>query len=191
MHYCVHLLTKELPTEKQIYEILKPYNYENFHSQEKDDENIEYPPFTWDWYEIGGRYRSGFKLKVDTDGNNDYKWRYIISKDKERNNRLFISSLLSTLKKGFEEDWLYHEEDWFTSIGFWDGYIYVDGGKQKDILNLEDAGCYVCILPDGSAISRCRWDGRQFIDDDKFDEKYQEALKENMDGFITILDIHD
>ena len=27
--------------------------------------------------------------------------------------------------------------------------------------------------------------------DEKFDEKYKQAITDNMDGFITVLDIHD
>lgn len=61
MHYCVHLLTKELPTENQIAEILQPYNSEKFWENITDDtpeEEIDYLPFTWDWYQIGGRYKA-------------------------------------------------------------------------------------------------------------------------------------
>lgn len=187
-------INKKATNRKEIYNILQPYNNENFYSQDEENEDIEIKllSFTWDWYEIGGRYRGGFKLKADINEYNEYRWRYIISRDEERNNRLFISSLLSTLKAGFkQEPWRYREEDWLTSIGLEDGYIYVDGGRQKDILNLQDAGCYVYITPDGSAFARTSWDGKKFVKDEQFDEKYQNALNNNMDGFITILDIHD
>ena len=39
MHYCVHLLTKELPSENKIAEIMKPYNSELVYGS--DDEEDE------------------------------------------------------------------------------------------------------------------------------------------------------
>ena len=79
MHYCVHLLTKELPTEEDIEKILAPYNDEVVYGND-DDENAEiiYPEFTWDWYQIGGRYKADLKLKVDLDDKENselYRWR--------------------------------------------------------------------------------------------------------------------
>ena len=88
-------------------------------------------------------------------------------------------------------EWMYHEEDWFMNMGFGDGYILVDGAKQSDVLNIGKLGCYICILPDGSAIARDSWNGKDIIKDEKFDEKYKQAITDNMDGFITVLDIHD
>ena len=64
MHYCVHLLTKELPSENKIAEIMKPYNSELVYSSDDEDKQIDYPVFTWDYYRIGGRYKSELKLKV-------------------------------------------------------------------------------------------------------------------------------
>lgn len=191
MHYCVHLLTKELPTEDQIADILQPYNSEAIYENVTDDtqvNDIKYPTFTWDWYEIGGRYKSRIKLKVDIDDKTyNWKWR----ERNPRNGRLFLSGTLSILQEHITPSFIYHEEDWFSTLGYFDGYIRVDGAKQKDILNLKDLGCYACILPDGSAIARSSWNGKHFIDDEHFDEKYIEALENNMDGFITILDIHN
>ena len=147
MHYCVHLLTKELPSENKIAEIMKPYNSELIYdSDDEEDKQIDYPVFTWDYYQIGGRYKP---------------------------------------------EWMYHEEDWFMNMGFGDGYILVDGAKQSDVLNINKLGCYVCILPDGSAIAKDSWNGKDIIKDEKFDEKYKQAITDNMDGFITVLDIHD
>ena len=47
------------------------------------------------------------------------------------------------------------------------------------------------LLPDGSAIARESWTGNGFVEDDKFEEKYKKAVADNMDGFLTVLDIHD
>ena len=76
-------------------------------------------------------------------------------------------------------------------MGYRDGYILVDGARQKDILNLDEIGCFGCVLPDGSAIARESLTGNGFVEDDKFEEKYKKAVADNMDGFLTVLDIHD
>lgn len=193
MHYCVHLLTKELPSENKIAEIMKPYNSELVYSSgDEEDKQIDYPVFTWDYYRIGGRYKAELKLKVDEEGSANseyYNWGYY---DRQgRNGRLFWSSLLSTLKENITPAWMYHEEDWFMNMGFGDGHILVDGAKQSDVLNIDKLGCYICILPDGSAIARDSWNGKDIVKDEKFDEKYKQAITDNMDGFITVLDIHD
>lgn len=192
MHYCVHLLTKELPSENKIAAIMKPYNSELIYGSDEEDKQIDYPVFTWDYYQIGGRYKAELKLKVDEEGSANreyYNWGYYDRQD--RNDRLFLSSLLSTLKENITPKWMYHEEDWFMNMGFGDGYILVDGAKQSDVLNINKLGCYICILPDGSAIARDSWNGKDIIKDEKFDEKYKQAITDNMDGFITVLDIHD
>lgn len=193
MHYCVHLLTKELPSEDKIAEIMKPYNSELVYGSDDEESNqIDYPVFTWDYYRIGGRYKAELKLKVDEEGSENskyYNWGYY---DRQgRNGRLFWSSLLSTLKENITPEWMYHEEDWFMNMGFGDGHILVDGAKQSDVLNMDKIGCYICILPDGSAIARDSWNGKDIVKDEKFDEKYKQAITDNMDGFITVLDIHD
>lgn len=64
MHYCLLLITKETPSENRISEILKPYNEENLECDETG-EIISFPIFTYDWWEIGGRYASKLKLKID------------------------------------------------------------------------------------------------------------------------------
>nr|DAH89589.1 MAG TPA: hypothetical protein [Caudoviricetes sp.] len=192
MHYCVHLLTKELPSEDKIADIMKPYNSELIYGSDDEDKQIDYPVFTWDYYRIGGRYKAELKLKVDEEGSANseyYNWGYYDRQD--RNGRLFWSSLLSTLKENITPEWMYHEEDWFMNMGFGDGHILVDGAKQSDVINIDKLGCYICILPDGSAIARDSWNGKAIVKDEKFDEKYKQAITNNMDGFITVLDIHD
>lgn len=130
MHYCIHLLTKQLPTEKEIEKIMEPYSWDSIDDEDTDDDKkkIEYPVFTWDWYQIGGKYSAR---------------------------------------------------------------LLVDGARQKDILNLDELGCFGCVLPDGSAIARESWTGDGFVEDDKFEEKYKKAVADNMDGFLTVLDVHD
>lgn len=194
MHYCIHLLTKQLPTEKEIEKIMEPYNWDSIDDEDTGDgkKKIEYPAFTWDWYQIGGRYSAYLKLKVDGDdleNREHYNWGYL--ENNPRNGRLFHSALLSELKRNAKVPFAYTEESYFPNMGYRDGYILVDGARQKDILNLEDLGCFGCILPDGSAIARESWTGNGFVEDDKFEEKYKKAVADNMDGFLTVLDIHD
>ena len=169
-------IDKRTTNRNQIAEILQPYNGVEFWENIPEDmpyEEVEHLPFTWDWYQIGGRYKAQLKLKVDENG------------------RLFWCSLLSTLQKHITSSFMYSEEDWFSSLGISDGYIRVDGAKLKDVLNLDDLGCYIYILPDGSAVARSSWNGNSFIEDKNFDDKYAKALEDNMDGFITVIDIHD
>lgn len=116
---------------------MKPYNSELIYGSDEEDKQIDYPVFTWDYYQIGGRYKAELKLKVDEEGSANreyYNWGYYDRQD--RNGRLFLSSLLSTLKENITPKWMYHEEDWFMNMGFGDGYILVDGAKQSDVLNI-------------------------------------------------------
>lgn len=108
-----------------------------------------------------------------------------------RNKRLFHSALLSGLKRNTKVPFAYAEESYFLNMGCRDGYILVDGARQKDILNLDEIGCFGCVLPDGSAIARESWTGNGFVEDDKFEEKYKKAVADNMDGFPIVLDIHE
>lgn len=83
MHYCVHLLTKELPSENKIAAIMKPYNSELIYGSDEEDKQIDYPVFTWDYYQIGGRYKAELKLKVDEEGSANreyYNWAIMTDK---------------------------------------------------------------------------------------------------------------
>lgn len=64
MHYCLLLITKEMPSEDRISEILEPYNEEDLECN-KNGEVISFLIFTYDWWEIGGRYTRKLKLKID------------------------------------------------------------------------------------------------------------------------------
>jgi len=187
MHYCVLLITKELPSEDEIANIMEPYRYCNI-----DFDNR--PVFTWDWYGIGGRYNGSLKLKVDKD-DEYYNWKYY--EKGGRNKKLFYSYLLSKVKAIAEEckhfSWTcrYDEEDFYGSMGYQDGYLYVDGARVDDLLNFEEQNCYICIDANGDAIAREFWDGTAWIKDEHFDEKLEEIKKHSKGMFITVLDIHD
>lgn len=190
MHYCVLLITEKLPSKSEVDRIMQPYCYDNIEYNEETDELLSpYPLFTWDWYQIGGRYSGFLKLKVD-DNDEDYKWGFY---DREgRNERLFYSSMLSKIKRS-TNDMFFHEEDYYTSMGIRDDCLYVDSAKIDDLLNFEELNCYICIDSDGKAIARESWDGNTFVKDEQFDSKFTE-IKQNSKGksmFVTVIDIHD
>ena len=194
MHYCALLITKEFPSVDQINEIMQPYNEENIKYDENDNRITPYPIFTWDWYQIGGRYNGKLKLKIDKE-NTYYNWGFY---DREgRNKRLFYSYLLTKME-GFVKDgrlpsYLYSEEDYFNSMGYRDGFLYVDGARVDDLLNFETEieNCYICIDANGNAIARESWNGKAFVKDEHFDEKLKEIGKNSQGMFVTVLDIHD
>lgn len=187
MHYCVLLITKELPSESKIEKILQPYNYEDIKYDEETGELIKpYPIFTYDWFCIGGRYTGSLKLKIDKN-NEYYNWNFISNGG--RNKRLFYSKLLSELQK--TKGAIFFEENYYSSMGSRDGFLYVDGAKIDDLLNFDDVNCFICIDSNENVIVRETWDGHNLIEDKQFDEKLAK-IKENSKGmFATILDIHD
>jgi len=192
MHYCALLITKEFPTEDKIDEIMRPYYYDNIEYDEKGNLTSPYPVFTWDWYQIGGRYNGKLKLKID-ENDETYNWGFYDRVG--RNKRLFYSCLLSRMerfvKDGNIPSYMYSEEDYFSSMGSRDGYLYVDGARINDLLNFEEQSCYICIDANGNVIARESWDGKAFVKDERFDEKLEEIKKNSRGMFVTVLDIHD
>lgn len=191
MHYCIHLLTETLPSKEDIEEIMRPFNDDEAAKYDDEGELIEpiTAPFMWDYWVVGGRYAGRLKLKVDYEAEDEYRWKFY-EHDKPRTGRLFHSTLLEEIRKNFP---IYKksEEDWFSYLG--DGtFIRVDGAKIAHLLNdLADLGCYGFVDADGTGYSRERWTGHEWLENPDFDSRYQEALKNNADGFITVLDIHD
>ena len=193
MHYCVLLFTNELPSEEKIAEIMHPYYEGNAEYDEETEKRLNpYPVFEWDWYQIGGRYKGSLKLSVEKD-KEYYNFGYYSRED--RNKRLFYSSLLSDMKEfaemGNAPSWKYSEEDYFNSMGYRDGYLYVDGARVDDIINFEEQNCYICIDVDGNAIARETWNGKEFMMDEQFDERLAEIKKNSKGMCLTVLDIHD
>ena len=189
MHYCLLLITKELPSKEQIKKIMDPYYEGNAEYDEETEERLTpYPVFEWDWYQIGGRYNGLLKLKVD-ENDDYYGWKYYSREG--RNERLFYSHLLSEMKKFAKGSLMYAEEDYYGSIGYKDDFLYVDGAKVDDLLNFDDIGCYFCIDADGNAIARDTWNGKEIVKDNDFDEKLEEIKKNSKGMFVTVLDIHD
>ena len=176
-----------MPSEEKIAEIMHPYYEGNAEYDEETEKRLNpYPVFEWDWYQIGGRYNGSLKLSVE---------RFGYYSREDRNKRLFYSSLLSDMKEfaemGNAPSWKYSEEDYFNSMGYRDGYLYVDGARVDDIINFEEQNCYICIDVDGNAIARETWNGKELIKDEQFDEKLAEIKRNSKGMFLTVLDIHD
>lgn len=182
MHYCLLLITKEMPSENRISEILKPYDEEKLEC-DKSGEVISFPIFTYDWWEIGGRYSGKLKLKID---NNDekYVWKYI----SDRNKKLFHSKPLTDLQKSKK---ILFKNIYYRSMGSRDGFLYVDGARIDDLLNFDEIDCFVCIDFDKNVIARETWNGHAFIKDEDFDKKLAEIKAKSKGMFATILDIHN
>ena len=186
MHYCLALFTKELPSKEKIDSLMKRYNSEDIYSD--DEKEIDYPQFTYDWYQIGGRYAGGIKLKVD-ESNNIYEWQYMIKEP--RNGRLFWSYLLNQLEDFSKESFMYREEKYFSSMGYCDGFLYVDGAKISDIMNMDKIGCFTFMNAEGEAYSRKWWNGSNFIENKDFEQRFKEEIEKSKDMYLTIIDYHD
>lgn len=170
MHYKGHLVTKKIPTENEISEILEKYREDLGKAQE----------FAWDWYQIGGRYGGKIKIKFDYK-NEDYIYLF-----RKRNHKYFISNILDETE---EKEKLYEELDYLMYMGMYDNLLYVDGGYYNDMIDFEIDDCYLVIDDNETLYVREKWNGKDFVKQNDFDEKVKKIdLK---DKFITIIDFHD
>ena len=191
MHYCLMVLTNDFPSDAVIEKALKPYNGEMWYKKyEKTKDDSSHPLFTWDWWEIGGRYNGKLKLKYDhNDTESEYRWMFMASEP--RPGRLFRSCLLEELYE--KKRPVFFEDEYYNSMGARDGYIYVDGGKIADMLNFREeySRCYCAIDSDGTAYAREHWDGKNWIDDPMFDDKIKAVCENRTDGYVVFIDLHD
>lgn len=194
MHYCCYLYTKEFPTDEVIEKALKPYEY-------KDggyDDGEQRPLFTWDWWQVGGRYGGKLKLNIKAqDGVDKYETEYLVRY--RRAGRLFRCKLLEETTRGILDhgSWKETKADESEALnycGMRDGILYVDGAWANDIQSLTDEAdnCWAVIDTDGTAIARERWNGADWKDDDRFSDKAKAiAMKNKADTYVTVVDIHD
>lgn len=76
MHYSTLIITAKEPTEADIERILEPFNEMTYYDKISELEEkygvygaeevckfVERPIFTWDWYEIGGRWQAAFEIR--------------------------------------------------------------------------------------------------------------------------------
>lgn len=191
VHYCLMLLTNEFPTNTVIEKALEPYNSETWwrkYEETNDDSNR--PLFTWDWWQVGGRYNGVLKLKMDReDETNDYRWMFFAREP--RAGRLYRSYLLERMCE--LEKPIFGEDQYLRSMGAREGYIYVDGGKIADMLNFADeyTSCCYAIDQDGNAYAREYWNGSSWVDDPVFEDKIKAVCENKADGYVVFIDLHD
>lgn len=184
MHYCIKLFTKQFPTDGVIVDYLLPYNENDFYMNE--DENKEYPQLLWDWWSLGGRYSGKLKLDV-TNEDGDKEWFYM----KDRVNVFYRSKLMESLKKN---ERFFEESDYYTELGYYEGYLRVDGAKISDLIlgSIDEPNCFGFIRSDGTAYARDYYtENNGFVDNNDFDEVYKEYVKTHQDEYVVIIDIHD
>lgn len=191
MHYCVFVYTKEFPSDNVIEKVLKPYRYKEGGYEDGEKR----PLFTWDWWQVGGRYGGKFKLDI-TDSARKEKYKILEYTRYRRSGTIFRSAYLEKTTYGFDEFCRDKLEEVYAIqyCGMRDGYIYVDGAWANDIKNLMDEAdnCWAVIDTDGAAIAREHWNGTEWKDDDQFADKAMAiATKNKADTFVTVVDILD
>lgn len=174
MHYCGYIITEKIPTDEEIEEILEPYN-ENI-----QDEDLG---FSWDWFQIGGRYGGKLKIKFDPSENED---NWFMGEKHERNYKYFISDKLKELKESLK---FYDELENMLYMGLQERVLYVDGAYFENIYNFDITNCGFVIDNDKNLYSRELWENHNWVTDDKFDEKVKKIDLKNK--FITVVDIHN
>lgn len=171
MHYCGYIITNKIPTDKEIEEILEPYNEETHESLE----------FAWDWFEIGGRYCGKLKIEFDPEETEENWFSF-----QDRNYKYFINEELKKIKENIK---YYEELKHLKYMGLNEKVLYVDGAYYKDIINFDITNCNFVIDDKRKLYSRELWKNDNWVEDEQFDEKVKKINLENK--FITVVDIHD
>lgn len=208
MHYCLTLITKELPSEEELYSVLKKFNDEELYKDIEDEngnitcladtmtkeEIMEKYPFTWDWWQVGGRYGGHIKYKMQEE---DYKYY-----NHNICNKKYKSEFFDDLQKHYQDRWKRNlktneldECDFVQYLGFNDDIIYCDGAKISDIQNIDhikdDFGYCIYDSINDIAYARKVWNGDTYIETENYQEKVKNIIENNADGFLTIIDLHD
>jgi hypothetical protein len=78
-------------------------------------------------------------------------------------------------------------------MGSRDGFLYVDGGRVADMINIDSQAdqCFCIVDTDGKGYSRESWNGKDFIKNEGFDELARKIIEENKDCYIVVVDLHD
>ncbi len=190
MHYKLLLFTEKIPgTKAEIEDMLMPFNsnryFENFNDDGEyiggGDEPI-YPVFTWDWWQIGGRYCGQVLAEVSTISNDGI---YV----KNINGVEILSQLFIQI-----DDSIFFETDWYGYIRE-GNCLRCDGAYVSKIKNDRAFQCFAFIGLDGEGRARESWSPsvEKYIEDREFDfwldKQKEEALSK--DAFMTVIDIHD
>lgn len=180
MHYCCLLITKEFPTDEVIEKKLEPYYIGDYYLLiESGQAEVTKWPILWDFWKLGERY-SGL-LKLDTKKTEEkYKWHCF--KNERRSGRVFRSKLLEKFMTEVKDPFIF-EEEYYSSMGLRDGFIYVDGGLICDMKQpIEIEGFYLIDI-DGTVYSREN-------DAGTYGSEVKRILDERQDCYITVLDLH-
>ena len=195
MHYAIVIVTEEFPTDEVLEKVLEPYEDEVFYGQFGEDEDIpdtaERPVFTWDWWQVGGRYCGRIKLKIDYE-DEEYEWKFYTKKP--RAGRLFRSMMLEKIDKLKASKFFYAEDEIRPYLGSIDGYIRVDGCKAKDAIDLVDnvvENSWGFIGKDGKAYGNEYWNGKKYEKNEQYEKEVREAMKGISDEYVCYVDIHD
>lgn len=188
MHYKAHLITREFPTNDVIDKIMQSFSWEEYHNRKKENENEPYPVFTWDWYQVGGRYNSFFELDMEKT-EDKYQWNYI----KDRVNVVFRSFLFDKMYDLCDDrkKWLISEYNFYPCLGSNNGILRVDGGLISDMKDFDITSCFIIIDVDGYAYARTSWNGNEHIENKDFDNIAKDILEFSKDYYIVTVDIHD
>lgn len=187
MHFCCVLITEEFPTDEVITKKLSPYDEEAYYEQ--DEEERPWVPLLWDWWQVGGRY-SGL-LKLSTRDNQDrYDWGYYARVP--RNGRLFRSYALDRMKTMAD---LFFEEDYYPSMGYRDGFLYVDGGLVDDLKWNEEFETFGYYLIDKNenvySVEVVDLDSGKIVKNENYAEEFRKVISESSGCYMCIVDLHD
>ena len=90
------------------------------------------------------------------------------------------------MKRHFIYCW--NEPCYLGALGYYDGYIRVDGCAVADCINLDEPASFYCLDADGHLLARETSEGDT---DEQYDEKVAEIVKKSQDFFVCKIDIHD
>lgn len=189
MHCCLLLLTEKIPTKKELKKIMKPYYEGNI---DYDNDDLKKYPFTWDWWQIGGRYGGLIKYKLEKE---DYVYL-----NHNLNNVKILSGLFDKLNENYRtnvmsmfNDKVIEETDFVNYLGYTDKILYCDGAylNKCDIGDL--AGYYCLDAVNNKVIWRKKWDGETWLKNDNYDNELQIILNNGREKgyFLTVIDIHN
>jgi hypothetical protein len=187
------LYTRDFPTDGIITAALKPFNGEEYYSHE--EEEVERPLFTWDYWVVGGRYGGLLKLNSTLE-----KYEPYCFSPTKRAGRLFRSALFERVTYGCLEFSIRGAGNKIEEVyameycGAREGELRVDGAWIPDITNFDEISdnCFCMIDIDGTAYARDIWNGKTFITTEDFDCILKKIAEKNCeDCFLTVIDLHN
>lgn len=194
MHFCIAVISKEFPSHEVLNKKLEPFNGDNYYDGE--EENKQRPLILWDSWRIGGRYCGQIKLGIDR---NDEKYDWGFYARVPRAGRLYRSALIEACEQSSKKyappgSCFFHfrEEDYYPYMGYYDGYLRVDGCLIDDVIDFEKTvmSTFGFIGKDEEVYARDYWDGNDWVKVDDYECKVKEAIADTEKCYITFVDIH-